>query len=222
MSGQPLHVIALSLALPPAVVAGGRLPGSARQLLRRHRQGRTSPDAVALGHRARHGLHRPAPHRRLHAALPAYLRAARRAHARRRRRRMWTASSSRPGRRAPAPSTDSSRVRRIPGGRPCSRRWPRPGSDLRGTALAHGLDDADLRAASSTCAALLNTTPIVEGVRNGSPLSRPRRTPARPGSSGKTLALFDCTNCDKCVPVCPNDANFTYALAPVATTRRSP
>lgn len=26
------------------------------------------------------------------------------------------------------------------------------------------------------------------------------------------LALFDCVTCSKCVPVCPNDANFTYVL----------
>ena len=24
------------------------------------------------------------------------------------------------------------------------------------------------------------------------------------------MELFDCINCDKCVPVCPNDANFAY------------
>jgi putative selenate reductase len=29
---------------------------------------------------------------------------------------------------------------------------------------------------------------------------------------GTKLVLFDCLTCDKCVPVCPNHANFTYAL----------
>jgi putative selenate reductase len=29
------------------------------------------------------------------------------------------------------------------------------------------------------------------------------------------LVLFDCITCDKCVPVCPNDANFIYVTAPV-------
>lgn len=29
------------------------------------------------------------------------------------------------------------------------------------------------------------------------------------------LALFDCVTCHKCVPVCPNDANFVYELAPL-------
>ena len=29
---------------------------------------------------------------------------------------------------------------------------------------------------------------------------------------GSHLALFDCVTCDKCVPVCPNGANFTFLL----------
>ena len=33
---------------------------------------------------------------------------------------------------------------------------------------------------------------------------------------GSHLALFDCVNCDKCVPVCPNDANFVYETAPLS------
>ena len=28
------------------------------------------------------------------------------------------------------------------------------------------------------------------------------------------LWLYDCISCDKCVPVCPNDANFYYELEP--------
>jgi putative selenate reductase len=39
-----------------------------------------------------------------------------------------------------------------------------------------------------------------------------------PRRIGRTLALFDCINCDKCVPVCPNDANFTIevpAIGPI-------
>jgi putative selenate reductase len=31
-----------------------------------------------------------------------------------------------------------------------------------------------------------------------------------PKKIGSKLVLFNCVNCDKCVPVCPNDANFTY------------
>lgn len=39
-----------------------------------------------------------------------------------------------------------------------------------------------------------------------------KKTPKKIGSM---LALFDCINCDKCIPVCPNDANFAYALRPI-------
>ncbi len=37
-----------------------------------------------------------------------------------------------------------------------------------------------------------------------------------PPKVGTKLTLFNCITCDKCVPVCPNDANFTYTL-PKAT-----
>jgi putative selenate reductase len=39
-----------------------------------------------------------------------------------------------------------------------------------------------------------------------------RRVPRKIGS---TLTLYDCISCDKCVPVCPNDANFVYDVEPV-------
>ena len=35
-----------------------------------------------------------------------------------------------------------------------------------------------------------------------------------PRKIGSHLMLFDCVNCDKCVPVCPNNANFVYGLEP--------
>ncbi|MEK7383035.1 MAG: glutamate synthase, partial [Elusimicrobiota bacterium] len=45
-----------------------------------------------------------------------------------------------------------------------------------------------------------------------------------PKKIGRHLVLFDCLTCDKCVPVCPNDANFTYAVprgeVPVVKLRR--
>jgi putative selenate reductase len=40
-----------------------------------------------------------------------------------------------------------------------------------------------------------------------------KKVPRRIGSH---LALFDCINCDKCVQVCPNDANFPVDVAPGA------
>jgi putative selenate reductase len=36
-----------------------------------------------------------------------------------------------------------------------------------------------------------------------------------PRRIGRHLALFDCLNCDKCLPACPNDANFVYEVAPL-------
>ena len=35
-----------------------------------------------------------------------------------------------------------------------------------------------------------------------------------PRKIGSSLLLFDCVNCDKCVPVCPNDSNFSYTTTP--------
>jgi putative selenate reductase len=35
-----------------------------------------------------------------------------------------------------------------------------------------------------------------------------------PRKVGSTLVLLDCLSCDKCVPVCPNDANFSIPTAP--------
>lgn len=37
---------------------------------------------------------------------------------------------------------------------------------------------------------------------------------AVPRKIGSHLVLFDCVNCDKCIPVCPNDANFAWTVAP--------
>ncbi len=39
---------------------------------------------------------------------------------------------------------------------------------------------------------------------------RRERNRGVPRKIGSKLWLYDCINCDKCVPVCPNDANFVY------------
>ncbi len=36
-----------------------------------------------------------------------------------------------------------------------------------------------------------------------------------PRKVGSHLVLWDCLNCDKCIPVCPNDANFFFDIEPV-------
>ncbi|MBI5596268.1 MAG: glutamate synthase [Elusimicrobia bacterium] len=47
-----------------------------------------------------------------------------------------------------------------------------------------------------------------------------------PKKVASTLKLFDCLTCDKCVPVCPNDANFAYDLPrmsiPLTAVRKGP
>jgi len=40
------------------------------------------------------------------------------------------------------------------------------------------------------------------------------KTGRPPRKIGSHLRLFDCINCDKCIPVCPNDANFVYQTPP--------
>jgi putative selenate reductase len=61
---------------------------------------------------------------------------------------------------------------------------------------------------------LLNTERYVpaatENPRYG--LERNSKPPVKIGSH---LELFDCITCDKCIPVCPNDANFAFGDGPV-------
>jgi putative selenate reductase len=82
-------------------------------------------------------------------------------------------------------------------------------------ALAQG---EDLRAAAGeaftawvSAAGLLNTESYVERM-----LADPRYAAAAnatpPKKMGTRLTLFDCLTCDKCIPVCPNDANFVLAI----------
>jgi putative selenate reductase len=46
------------------------------------------------------------------------------------------------------------------------------------------------------------------------PRYRAERNAVPPRKIGSHLVLFDCINCDKCIPVCPNDANFSYEVVP--------
>jgi putative selenate reductase len=63
-------------------------------------------------------------------------------------------------------------------------------------------------------AGVLNTPVVVEKVQND-PRFRAAQNRVVPRKIGSTLWLFDCINCDKCVPVCPNDANFVYFTTPL-------
>jgi putative selenate reductase len=82
-----------------------------------------------------------------------------------------------------------------------------PEVDLRAVLAGEGQEDLHERLVKS--AALLNT-PVVVGKATADPRYRRPQNHAVPRKIGSHLALFDCINCDKCVPVCPNDANFVY------------
>jgi putative selenate reductase len=80
------------------------------------------------------------------------------------------------------------------------------GGDVRAAAAPFG---AALYPRLVRRAAALNTPLVVERV-TADPRYRAERNHTSPRKIGSRLWLFDCINCDKCVPVCPNDANFVY------------
>ena len=63
-------------------------------------------------------------------------------------------------------------------------------------------------------AGLLNT-PILVAEATANPRYAWERNKGVPRKIGSKLWLYDCINCNKCVPVCPNDANFAYETLPV-------
>ncbi len=79
-----------------------------------------------------------------------------------------------------------------------------PGGDLHEAA-------GDDFAAWVSAARVLNSEVYAKRV-----LSDPRYSAAEnttpPNKIGSTLALFDCLTCDKCIPICPNDANFSFSI----------
>jgi putative selenate reductase len=62
-----------------------------------------------------------------------------------------------------------------------------------------------------SAARVLNSSVYAERV-----LADPRYSAAEnatpPKKIGNSLVLFDCLTCDKCIPVCPNDANFSFSI----------
>ena len=78
---------------------------------------------------------------------------------------------------------------------------------------------SEAAAGDPTKAGFLNTSIIAaetradERYRKANNSKVPRRIDSH-------LVLFDCITCDKCIPVCPNDANFVYETAPVDLTYR--
>jgi putative selenate reductase len=62
-------------------------------------------------------------------------------------------------------------------------------------------------------AGILNAPALVEAAL-ADPYYHADRNSKIPNRIESKLYLFDCINCDKCIPVCPNDANFYYTLEP--------
>lgn len=79
-------------------------------------------------------------------------------------------------------------------------------------------ESGDLRAAAGgsfpawvSAARLHNTETYVERLSSDPRYGHAQNVTA-PKKFGSHLELFDCLTCDKCIPVCPNDANFTFVI----------
>ena len=87
-------------------------------------------------------------------------------------------------------------------------------------ALAAGVDlraaAGDAFAAWVSAARVLNAEAYAERVV-ADPYYSAAENATPPNKVGSRLALFDCMSCDKCVPLCPNDANFVLPIAPGET-----
>jgi len=83
--------------------------------------------------------------------------------------------------------------------------------DCRGQRAAAGGDPVQ--------AGFLNT-PIIVAETQADPRYRAAQNRAVPKKINSHLVTFDCITCDKCIPVCPNDANFTYHTGELRLTYR--
>lgn len=64
-------------------------------------------------------------------------------------------------------------------------------------------------------AAIRHNTRRYVAAATDSPLYRLENNEKPPKKTGVPLELFDCITCDKCIPVCPNDANFALPIPPL-------
>lgn len=62
--------------------------------------------------------------------------------------------------------------------------------------------------------------PILVAETQADPRYRAAANHAVPKKIDSHLVTFDCITCDKCIPVCPNDANFTYHTGETRITYR--
>jgi putative selenate reductase len=91
---------------------------------------------------------------------------------------------------------------------------------LKELAVAAGLDGDAAVLLATRIAGRLNGRDIVPGLA-GDPRYHSRENVKEPRRLQRTLALYDCINCDLCIAACPNDAIFAYTAVPmdVPTTR---
>ncbi len=68
-------------------------------------------------------------------------------------------------------------------------------------------------------AGFLNT-PLIVAETQADPRYRAAQNRAVPKKIDSHLVTFDCITCDKCIPVCPNDANFAYHTGELRLTYR--
>jgi putative selenate reductase len=79
-----------------------------------------------------------------------------------------------------------------------------------------GLDAGALLLRTFREAGRLNGREIVPSVVHD-PRYHAAQNAKAPRKIEKKLALYDCINCDLCIPACPNDAMFAYELTPIET-----
>jgi putative selenate reductase len=65
---------------------------------------------------------------------------------------------------------------------------------------------------------LANTETYVAQARQDARYSQAKNSKP-PRKLGSMLELFDCVTCDKCIPVCPNDANFLLEIPPTEVAK---
>ncbi|MCP4444573.1 MAG: glutamate synthase [Myxococcales bacterium] len=90
--------------------------------------------------------------------------------------------------------------------------------DVRGACIEALASGGDLRAAACenfiawlSAAKLLNTEHYVAICTRDERYTFAKNSKA-PRKVGNELELFDCVSCNKCIPVCPNDANFAFSV----------
>jgi len=92
---------------------------------------------------------------------------------------------------------------------------------------AHTIEDFILdyrgqraRASGDPVQAGFLNTPIIVAETQSDPRYRAAQNRAVPKKIDSHLVTFDCITCDKCIPVCPNDANFSYHTGELRLTYR--